>query len=168
MKFSELFTDKMNKVMYYDKAENAYYFVKASEVRKTSVYLNRFFVSLAAAALMPTLFHFPWWTAIIVFIGIFGFIEWIFRKYVKPKLTLNPKYNPQNMKDSPKHSFGFIVFKTIAYIVLGSLIFLLIYLEPRDSVNNMLMILFGLLSFGLAFRSMIEWMNIHQQKEETR
>lgn len=166
MQFSQLFRDKLDKIMYYDKKTNSYYHVKEADSRKMNVYTNRLFISLAAGALIPSMFNLQWWIGLIVFVISFVLIEWYYRKYLLPNMTLNKKYDVTNRIAEPHRSKGFIVFKTIVYFIVGILFFALLYLDPRDQMTNLIMIIFGFVSIGSGFKSYLEWANENKRLKD--
>ena len=152
-----LFQDKQNRHVYFQPKTKTAYHIKDKDLVKFNAFYHRYFISIAAGAVLWSLTSNLVAGVILAILTAYGTTK-IFHSKILPSTNRFTKYDIKSNKKTTEHSQPVKIIRTLVYFVLGfSLMYLLIFdNKDYDLIRTALVSIFSLLAIYLGAMSFID------------
>lgn len=152
-----LFQDKQKRHIYYQPKTKTAYHIKDKDLVKFNAFYHRYFISIAAGAVLWSLTNNLVAGAVLAIITAYGTTK-IFHDKILPSTNRFPKYDINSNKKVTEHTQPVKIIRTVVYFVLGfALLYLLIFdNKDYDLLRTVLVSIFALLAIYLGAMSFID------------
>lgn len=151
------FQDKQNRHIYYQPKTKTAYHIKDKDLVKFNAFYHRYFISLAAGAVLWSLTENIFAGVILTLLTIYATTK-IFHNKILPSTNRLTKYDICTNKKENEQSKSIKIVRTIVYFILGfALLYLLIFdNQDYDLLRTILVTFFAILSIYLGSVSFID------------
>ncbi|NLW29738.1 MAG: hypothetical protein GXY98_07605 [Erysipelothrix sp.] len=152
-----LFQDKQKRHIYYQPKTKTAYHIKDKDLVKFNAFYHRYFISLAAGAVLWSLTENIMAGMILVLLTIYATTK-IFHNKILPSTNRLTKYDISANKKESEQTKSIKIVRTVVYFMLGfALLYLLIFdNDDYDLIRTILVTVFAILSIYLGSVSFID------------
>lgn len=158
-RFSKLFRDKKNRLIYYVPNTMRAYVIKNEDEQKINLFHNRLVLSIAFSTIVYSLSNNSFILSLIAVIILYGLMTYFFRNRILPDYTIIEKYDiSSNLPKQKENNSTKTLIVSVGYIIVSILLLItLIYFE-NDQLSKAVILFFSLFGLGTGILELVRWL----------